>query len=231
MQVKGHKVKLQKLKKRFHVMPRGKKKRNKKSRVHRSNAPSTNQQTQSVSFMDDGSFRFIEDYKWSESVPSEALKKYNASRSRAAAPTKYREFKGKNKMVSIRKIIDSSHPACGQHGLFANRKIAANTHIIDYVGFVEIEANESKTSDYIIHFVDALSCDAEHIGNEARFINDYRNINDQGPNVKFLNYKSDKGRHATLRLGVFSCSKPIKKGQELLVSYGKGFWKARSPTK
>eukprot|EP01084_Bolivina_argentea_P232721 392171_1 len=121
----------------------------------------------------------------------------------------------------IKKIVNKSHPAFGQHGLFAKQKIEPNTHIIDYVGLVEMDQYESRTSDYIIHFVDTLSCDAENIGNEARFINDYRNI-DHGPNAKFLNYKD---KRKSLRLGVFSCSKSIKKNQELLVSYGKGFWK------
>ena len=180
-------------------------------------------------FEDDGKFKFIDDYVWSKNVPIQLLKKcyvlsHNDFKSHSMNGLSYGKYKRKNKMVRIKKITDKSHPAFGQHGLFANKKIAPNTHIIDYIGYVEIDKFESKTSDYIIHFFDNLSCDAENIGNEARFINDYRNIND-GPNVKFLNYQNKQN---CLRLGVFSANKSIKKGQELLVSYGKGFWKART---
>lgn len=217
-------------------MPRAKKRKKKlQGPAHKSSQQNKSKSTAQADcrFIDDGSFQFIADYKWSINLSMDALKPCSispqaAAKSRAVIPTNYMNFKYKNKMVSIRRITDSSHPAYGQHGLFANRKIAANSWIIDYVGLVESAANESKTSDYIIHFVGSLSCDAEHIGNEARFINDCRNINDQGPNVKFVNYQRDKAQNSPLRLGVFSCSKPIRKGQELLVSYGKGFWKARS---
>ena len=180
-------------------------------------------------FDDDGTFEFVSDYVWSSNVSKELLKKCNFSpsdaiTSRGCKRSNYRMFRLKNKKVAIWKIVNESHPTHGQHGLFANKKIAPNEHIIDYVGLVEMNAFESKTSDYIIHFVDDLSCDAEKIGNEARFINDYRNISENAPNVKFLNYTNKENQ---LRLGVFCGSKCTKKNQELLVSYGKGFWKAR----
>ena len=214
-------------------MPKGKKKKHgnasKCKNKHKTQKASSGKHALNDKFEDNGNFKFIDDFIWSENVTIDELTKCNVSskhaiKSRSRIGTNYKNYKKKNRMVVIKKIMDKNHPAFGQHGLFSNKKIAPNTHIIDYIGFVEIDKFESKTSDYIIHFVDTLSCDAENTGNEARFINDYRNINDDGPNVKFLNYKNKQN---CLRLGVFSGSKPIKKNQELLVSYGKGFWKAR----
>ncbi|ETO15927.1 set domain protein [Reticulomyxa filosa] len=128
------------------------------------------------------------------------------------------------KYVRIEKITDPKHPAFGGFGLFATKKIQSNFHICDYKGLVQRHETESQTSDYIIQFVDGLSCDAEKYGNVARFINDYRNIAIR-PNVKFENYFSKKSGH--VRIGVFALNKPIRQGEELLVTYGKGFWEAR----
>ena len=50
--------------------------------------------------------------------------------------------------VSIRQIEDRKHPAFGQMGLFAVKKIAPHTHIIDYFG--EAHTDERPDSDYDI---------------------------------------------------------------------------------
>lgn len=83
-----------------------------------------------------------------------------------------------------------------------------------------------------------LSVDATKHGNEARFINDYRGVRTEGPNAEFRDCVLQIG-HGTWerRIGVFVLSKGkndkgpraqgIKKGDEILVSYGKGFWDAR----
>lgn len=61
------------------------------------------------------------------------------------------------------------------------------------------------------------------MGNEARFINDYRGISSK-PNAVFEDVRIPSGE---LRMIVCSASQPIKKGDEILVSYGKAWWLAR----
>lgn len=128
--------------------------------------------------------------------------------------------------VAIRLISSSSHPACGQYGLFAAKKIPPKTHILDYIG--EIHCDDRPDSDYDLSLYRSLDgvnvgVDASVMGNEARFINDFRGIRDR-PNAVF----SD-GRMASreLRMSVWSSSEVIKKGEEILVSYGKSWWKER----
>jgi hypothetical protein len=60
-------------------------------------------------------------------------------------------------------------------------------------------------------------------GNEARFVNDFRGVADR-PNCVFNTFVDQWGR---LQMGVFVGNRPVGKGEELLVSYGKGFWAAR----
>jgi len=62
------------------------------------------------------------------------------------------------------------------------------------------------------------------MGNEARFVNDYRGIKSK-PNAFFEQRRAADGM---LRMSVWSCSEAIKKGDEILVSYGKMWWRARA---
>ena len=62
------------------------------------------------------------------------------------------------------------------------------------------------------------------MGNEARFINDYRGVAAK-PNALFEERRNAAGE---LCMAVWSGKEEIKKGQEILVSYGKGFWQARA---
>lgn len=62
------------------------------------------------------------------------------------------------------------------------------------------------------------------MGNEARFINDFRGVAKK-PNARFQERRNEKGE---LCMSVWSSSETIKKGDEILLSYGKGFWKART---
>lgn len=156
-----------------------------------------------------------------------------------------REQVGKNNVVP-RKITDASHPAYGQHGLFTTRKIQPGQHILDYIGFIHTETESDPRSDYDIRFFLApsfqsprspstpvletewISIDAANMGNEARFINDFRGIAER-PNVEFRDYVLDCGHgRFQRRMGVFCLTKPIAKSQELVVTYGKGFWLARN---
>ncbi|KAH6583448.1 hypothetical protein BASA60_001474 [Batrachochytrium salamandrivorans] len=133
--------------------------------------------------------------------------------------------RGPNRQTQIRLVSDPKHPAFGQRSLHASINIPPHTHIIDYIGIVTPSSISSTTSDLFISFYDDLAIDAELTGNEARFVNDYRGVADR-PTVQFDLYQDPvTGRIA---MGLWSLGMRIMKGDELLVSYGKGFWKART---
>ncbi|KAI0757305.1 hypothetical protein C8Q80DRAFT_1215972 [Daedaleopsis nitida] len=128
--------------------------------------------------------------------------------------------------VAIQLISDPSHPAHGQYGLFAAKKIPPRTLILDYIG--EVHCDHRPASDYDLSLYRtpdhvSVGVDAQAAGNEARFVNDYRGVKPR-PNALFQERKTDTGE---LRMSVWSGSESIKKGDELLVSYGKSWWKAR----
>jgi len=129
--------------------------------------------------------------------------------------------------TQIRQIHTEAHPACGQLGLFAARKIPSNTMLLWYLGEVHMELRE--TSDYDLSLMKRndgvnVGIDAQYMGNEARCINDYRGVAER-PNALFKEVRSDSGE---LRMSVWSGSKGVAKNDEILVSYGKGWWNARS---
>jgi hypothetical protein len=127
--------------------------------------------------------------------------------------------------VTIRRLCCRSHPAYGQYGLFAAKKIAARTRIVDYLGEVHGDERESDydLSLYRTQNGDNIGIDARHHGNEARFINDFRGVRSR-PNALFADGRTRCGE---LRISVWSGSEGIKKGEEILVSYGKSWWSAR----
>lgn len=132
----------------------------------------------------------------------------------------------RHSLVVIRLITSASHPAHGQRGLFAARKIPPRTHILDYIG--EIHCDD-RDSDYDLSLYRApdgvnVGIDAQSMGNEARFINDFRGVSNKS-NAQFEDMKSPFGE---LRMSVWSGNEVIRKGQEILVSYGKSWWRARS---
>lgn len=125
----------------------------------------------------------------------------------------------------VRRISEENHPAYGQYGLFAAKKIPPKTHILDYVG--EVHCDERPQSDYDLSLYRSqcgadVGIDASVIGNEARFINDFRGVREK-PNAVFADERSTSGE---LRMSVWSMGE-IRKGEEILVSYGKAWWKAR----
>ncbi len=130
---------------------------------------------------------------------------------------------GPCKAVLVKAITDPQHPAHGSFGLFAASNIDARSYILDYTGILKHFDSESKTSDYCLHFYGNYSIDAEKEGNEARFLNDYRGIGAH-PIVQFDLYRDKEGQ---VRMGIFSLKTKIKKGSEILINYGKGFWKER----
>ena len=78
-----------------------------------------------------------------------------------------------------------------------------------------------------------IGIDAHGMGNEARFINDYRGVAEKA-NAEFR--ECWDGRTGERGMGVWVLGegkkasgkgKGVRKGQEILVSYGRGFWGAR----
>jgi hypothetical protein len=145
--------------------------------------------------------------------------------------------KSPSPLVKIVPISDKSHPACKQFGLFASKTLGPDSLIMFYLGWVHTWAESDLSSDYDLSLdrEAGVGVDASKVGNEARFINDYRGIA-SGPNAEFKDtwIATATGGYER-RMGVFVLSagksgkrsKGIVKGEEILVSYGKGFWKER----
>ncbi|ROT43332.1 hypothetical protein SODALDRAFT_327525 [Sodiomyces alkalinus F11] len=140
-------------------------------------------------------------------------------------------------LVKITSIDDPSHPACGQHGLFATRHLKPGSFILLYVGTVHASSGpDVEESDYDL-WLDrdaGLAIDAAKGGNEARFINDYRGVAER-PNAEFREVWSQRAGQRCMAVFVLPVGsgpnaksaptrRGIAKGQEILVSYGKGFW-------
>ena len=139
--------------------------------------------------------------------------------------------------VKITPISDSAHPALGQNGLFANQQLPPDAFILPYLGYVHDQTDTDETSDYDLSLDRDLGIgvDATSMGNEARFINDFRGVS-AAPNAEFRDIYVETGnKKVEKRVGVFVLTagksgkraKGIGRGQEILVSYGKGFWTER----
>jgi hypothetical protein len=147
--------------------------------------------------------------------------------------------KGPSPLVRIVTIAETSHPACGQRGLFASQNLPSDSFIIGYLGYIHGKDDADPHSDYDLCLDRELGIgiDAAKMGNEARFINDYRGVSSSGPNAEFREMWIDAGNgQVAKRMGVYVLSagksgkrsKGIGKGQEILISYGKGFWSERT---
>lgn len=99
---------------------------------------------------------------------------------------------GPTPRVGIKRIQTSTHPACGQAGLFALQHIPARTWIRDYLGVVHLEQEADSSSDYDLSLarwssaspsastgngnddgtIEVIGVDATEYGNETRFVND-----------------------------------------------------------
>ncbi|KAJ3882354.1 SET domain protein [Lentinula edodes] len=172
--------------------------------------------------------RYTQSYIYHSSVSLEVKKTINEGPKSSQRSSSSQNHNSQNhNHVVIRHITEPSHPAYNQFGLFASKKIPAKAHILDYIG--EIHADERLTSDYDLSLLrlqngESIGIDASTTGNEARFINDYRGIKLK-PNAAFIDYRTDSGE---LKMGIWAANEDIKKGDELLVSYGKAWWKART---
>ncbi|KAH8884607.1 Rad4-domain-containing protein [Thozetella sp. PMI_491] len=152
-------------------------------------------------------------------------------------------------LARITPITDPRHPACGQSGLYAARDLRPGELILPYLGEVHVgntsgeAGGEHADSDYDLwldHGGD-VAVDAARTGNEARFVNDYRGVpGKERPNAEFRavwdpRFGSGAGERGmavfVLPAGKKATGKArsvgIAKGEEILVSYGKGFWERR----
>ena len=162
---------------------------------------------------------YTNDYAWAAAVPAELRQKYRPS----FAP---RPPRACAKTFFARIDAAAEHPAAGQCGLFAAVALRHGERVIDYVGAVCAGEHEDKSSDYVCDFGEhsELALDAKSVGNEARFVNDYRNTG-KHQNVEFKLRRDARGE---LRQGVYVCAKRgVAAGEELLISYGKPYWRAR----
>jgi hypothetical protein len=106
------------------------------------------------------------------------------------------------------------------------------TWLLDYVGPVTLGEDQDKSSNYLCNLGNRgkLACDAFEYGNELHFINNFHNTG-QYPNAKFNIHCNLRGE---LRQGVYvklaNGSRDfggVERDKELLVSYGKGYWRGR----
>ncbi|KAF2417641.1 hypothetical protein EJ08DRAFT_654490 [Tothia fuscella] len=150
-----------------------------------------------------------------------------------------RQTTGPCARVKIAPIHNSNHPAKGQNGLFATLHLEAGTFLLFYLGFVHGKADTDPNSDYDLSLDRELGIgiDATKMGNEGRFINDYRGITSTGPNCEFKEVWVEIGKGLTeKRMAIYVLptgksgkrAQGIEKGEEILVSYGKGFWNERN---
>lgn len=168
---------------------------------------------------------FLADYVWSPDVKSELISLYAGGKGSSRRDDQPRDAPRPVPcpLVRVRAITDATHPACGQFGLYAAQALHHGQHVLDYLGAVS--EVEDRTSDYVVDFGEhsELALDALSMGNEARFVNDYRNTG-RHANVEFRIRRGERGE---LRQGVYVCAKQVREGEELLISYGRNYWKSR----
>lgn len=144
-------------------------------------------------------------------------------------------------LVRSKRIVHAAHPANGQFGLFAARRLEPRTRVEAYIGIIKSrsrwidEAAVESDSDYELSLVKKvvdidgrsrlvdISVDAQNAGNLARLTNDYRGIASR-PNVEFRQVVAPGGMWV---MEIWTLEREIKRGEELLLSYGKGYAQAR----
>ncbi|GKT44086.1 uncharacterized protein ColSpa_04267 [Colletotrichum spaethianum] len=135
-------------------------------------------------------------------------------------------------LVKITPITDDTHPAKGQSGLFAARHLKPGTFVLPYLGTVHPEMPSESDYDLWLDREAEVAVDADKSGNEARFVNDYRGIAER-PNAEFREVWCQRFRQRCMAVWVLPEGKNgrgkggIGKGEEILISYGKGFWGTR----
>lgn len=118
--------------------------------------------------------------------------------------------------VIVKKINEPNNILHNQFGLFATKKFDEYDIIGQYTGKL---VTPDKGGRYV-SCSENCGIDALDIGNELRFINDYRNISSTENVVLRTTYIDKKPRV------VFVVTQNIEEGDQLLTDYGKGYWEA-----
>ncbi|KAL6707827.1 hypothetical protein ACN47E_003727 [Coniothyrium glycines] len=174
---------------------------------------------------------------YSKKLGEDKSRSLSCLRTVVPSDTQIHKASGPSLNVKITKVMDADHPAHGQYALHANRHLPPDSFILQYLGYVHDQTDTDPTSDYDLSLDRELGIgvDASKMGTEARFINDYRGVS-SAPNAEFRDIYVDTGNdRVEKRVGVYVLSagksgkraKGIGRGQEILVSYGKGFWTER----
>lgn len=174
---------------------------------------------------------------YSKAVAPDVLRTTNPKLDLNADVTTVSHTNGPSAVVKIVEIKDPAHPASGQHGLFAAQHLCPDTFILFYLGHVHGSVDADPASDFDLSLDRELgiAVDASKMGNEARFINDFRGVA-VSPNAEFRDIWVGIGKGLfEKRMAAYVLpagksgkrAKGIAKGEEILVSYGKGFWMER----
>ncbi|CAG8600469.1 516_t:CDS:2 [Dentiscutata heterogama] len=133
-----------------------------------------------------------------------------------------------NSWVRIKSLKEQKdHPAFPGYGLFATKELKVLSLIISYTGIVTTRTvGGEENSDYVLGFGSQQCIDGWKKGSEARFINDYRGILSK-PNAAFHEYIDSQSGQVKMGVWVMPGAGKIKKGHEIVVSYGKSFWHER----
>jgi hypothetical protein len=182
---------------------------------------------------------YVRTSSYSKKLSAEEMKQLVLPKSDSPQDKQIYHTKGPYSKVRIVQVSDASHPAFGQCALHAAQHLPPDTFILPYLGYVHNQSDTDQTSNYDLSLDRELGVgvDASTMGNEARFINDYRGVS-TAANAEFRDILVDIGNgKIEKRVGVFVLSagksgkraKGIGRGEEILVSYGKGFWTERRP--
>lgn len=120
--------------------------------------------------------------------------------------------------VKIKLIDDINHILNGEYGLFAENKIEKFDVLGEYTGVITSNGGRYVAGFKGLEKTNNYGVDAQKAGNELRFINDYRNINDK-PNTILKNTFIDR-RPKILVVALDN----IEPDQEILLDYGEGYY-------
>ena len=116
--------------------------------------------------------------------------------------------------VMVKLITSPEHPCCGAYGLFARRDLQPTGDLMAYGGACRAACDSDSL--FLADCGGGCDVDAEHCGNEARYLNDYVGIAPQANAVL-------ESREASLtgsRFVVVRLIAPVRAGEELLLDYG-----------
>ena len=121
--------------------------------------------------------------------------------------------------IEVKIIRDDTHVLNGEFGVYATKEWKPYEIIGCYCGtLVKNIGGKYAAHAYTSKTGDNWLIDASIEGNETRFINDYRNIEDK-PNVFF-----GKTVVNNRRVIIVIVTKHINKGEEILSDYGDSYW-------